>query len=91
MNDVSSLPVVSKYPAEASPKDMTRERTMSPGLRDGEELCKDTVVCAAVLRSRSEPRFFSWSRSRFKILSGAGADILGRLRLLFLASENLTI
>ena len=43
MNDVSSLPVVSKYPAEASPKDMTRERTMSPGLRDGEELCKDIV------------------------------------------------
>ena len=43
MNDVSSLPVVSKYPAEASPKDMTRERTMSPGLRDGEELCKDSV------------------------------------------------
>ena len=51
MNDVSSLPVVSKYPAEASPNDMTRERTMSPGLRDG-ELCKDT---GSVRSSVAEP------------------------------------
>ena len=42
----------------------------------------------AVLQNRSEPRFFGWSRSRFKIWDGAGADILGRLRLLFLASEK---
>ena len=40
------------------------------------------------LRSVAEPRFFGWSRSPFTIWAGAGADFLGRLRLLFLASEK---
>ena len=46
---------------------------------------------AAVLRSwsRSEPRFFDWSRSRFKILLKPEPTFLGRLRLLFLAVEKL--
>ena len=30
-----------------------------------------------VLRSRSEPRFFGWSLSRFKIWAGAGAHFFG--------------
>ena len=32
--------------------------------------------------------FFGWSLSRFKILAGAGSNILDRLRLLFLQVKN---
>ena len=35
------------------------------------------LALKSVLRSWSEPRFFGWSRSRFKILAGAGADFFG--------------
>ena len=45
---------------------------------------------AAVLRSwsRSEPRFFDWSRSRFKILLKPEPTFLGRLQLLFWQLKN---
>ena len=44
------------------------------------------IVLQLVLRSQSEPRFSG--RSRFKIWAGARYDFLGRLRLLYLASEK---
>ena len=35
-----------------------------------------TILAVLLSRSRSEPRFFSWSRSRFKIWPEAEADML---------------